>query len=338
MNNFMRGKTLNYVRKSIKYLLIALLSVCFIFVVRFIFISNVSELNPMFTDGELEIHMVDVGQGDCFIFLQNNKVMLVDCGTKGYLSKAYNKLQSLGVKKIDYVVISHFHQDHSAGLYKILHNYKVEKMIVTDMSTKSLPLYNHLFYYSINSYIALKDLCYFGDMVEYAKTDGGFKDFNFADSNVKFYAPVKDAYEIFNNYSLVMKVSYKDFDILMTGDMESEVEEELLEKFGDTDELQVEVYKAAHHGSKTSNTEDFLRMVDPKIVLLSSHNGDDNRYGHPVKAFVEYLDENHIKLYRTDEQGDVFMVTDGSKVYVDKLKADYISGQQIVNKELNERN
>jgi competence protein ComEC len=115
--------------------------------------------------------------------------------------------------------------------------------------------------------------------------------------------------------------------MLFTGDIESEVEKQLLESGVD---LSADIYKAAHHGSITSNTKEFLDAVNPSVVLISSDNGNHNTFGHPVESFMEYLQERNIMVYRTDELDTVTLVIDGESFTSDTSSGDYRSGRSIV--------
>lgn len=291
-------------------------------------IQNGHAENPMFTDGDLKMIMVDVGQGDCFLFLQEDKAMLVDAGPLDKPFNAQKALRNYGVKKLDYVILTHYHQDHAAGLYAVLFNTKVDKMLVTDMKNHKQSPRDYAFYKLFYAYMNFVDRLSERDIVTLAKENGEFKDFYFSNSFVHFLAPIDDTYSITNNYSLCFKMTYGKVDILMTGDIQSEVEEEILDS---GENISCEIYKAAHHGSKTSNTENFMQTVGPKFVLISSDNGNHNNFGHPVSRFVEFLEEEKIKVLRTDERGSVTMYTDGELIYYYPTElGDYKSGSELI--------
>jgi competence protein ComEC len=307
------------------------LVVCMLFTAAFIHIHAVQNNdveNPMFTDGDLKIIMIDVGQGDSFLFLQKDKAMLVDAGPQYRMNDCQNALKQYGVRKLDYIILTHYHQDHAAGLYSVLANTRVEKILVTDMSTNSQTIEDDTFYKIFYKYMNTVDLLTSRDLVKLAKVDGEFEDFYFSDSYVHFLAPVDDKYDIVNNYSLCFKMTYGDVDIMMTGDIQSEVEEQILES---GENISCEIYKAAHHGSKTSNTKEFVSRVNPQFVLISSANGERNNFGHPVKQFVDSLEERGVTVFRTDEMGTIEMYTDGQKIYYYPNKiGDYKSGKEII--------
>lgn len=327
MKTFMSNLFFRFFTKLLITLLFIIALFFLVVVLRLCVLYHSNPKNPKFTDGNLEIYMVDVGQGDSFIFLQNDKVLVVDTGNIYDSDATSNALKELGVKKIDYMMISHPHQDHVGGLFNIFMNFKIDNLITPNINSKEVPTCEIAFFiydFGIN----LADFIYDGTLVSYARDeDGNFNDFSFADSEVEFLGPQDEVYDIFNNYSLVFKVKYKDTSILMTGDMQYEVEEELLTSGKD---LSATIYKAAHHGSCTSNEDDFMESVNPDYVLISSDNGNHNEFGHPVKRFMKYLESKEIDVYRTDELGTVHIILDGTNVEFDTPKGDYRSGTEFL--------
>lgn len=123
-----------------------------------------------------------------------------------------------------------------------------------------------------------------------------------------------------NNNSLVFKLVYKDFSIMFTGDIEEEAEKAILEQYSNNiNKLQANILKIAHHGSKTSTTENFLKKVSPKIALIGV--GKNNNFGHPNEQVIERLKANKVKIYRTDEDGEISIVVNrnGENVNIQKF-------------------
>lgn len=110
-----------------------------------------------------------------------------------------------------------------------------------------------------------------------------------------------------NNNSLILKLTYKSFSIMFTGDIEEVAEKGIVEQYSDNiNKLQATILKIAHHGSKTSTTDDFLKTVSPKIALIGV--GKNNKFGHPNEQVIERLKANKVKIYRTDEDGETNIV------------------------------
>ena len=108
---------------------------------------------------------------------------------------------------------------------------------------------------------------------------------------------------VLNNNSIVAKVIYNNFSILFTGDIEKVAEENIIREYKDTNLLTSNIIKIAHHGSKTSSTEGFLNLVNPKIALIGV--GRDNKFGHPNEETIQKLKNMNVKIYRTDEMGEI---------------------------------
>ena len=108
-----------------------------------------------------------------------------------------------------------------------------------------------------------------------------------------------------NNNALVCKLNYKNFSMLFTGDIEEQAEKILISKYKSTNILKAEILKVAHHGSKTSSTEEFLKLVEPKVALIGV--GKNNTFGHPNDIVIERLRKLKCKIRRTDEEGEIII-------------------------------
>ena len=113
---------------------------------------------------------------------------------------------------------------------------------------------------------------------------------------------------------MVCKIIFYKFSILFTGDIEKEAENEIVQFYKTTNTLEADILKVPHHGSKTSSTEEFLNLVKPKIALIGV--GVNNKFKHPSKETVDKLKNRHVKIYRTDLNGEIFIkVNYNGKVY-----------------------
>lgn len=271
--------------------------IIFILVFIIIFIS--------ITPKKLNIHFVDVGQGDCtFIVTPRKQTILIDGG--GSASKEYDVGKNTllpyvldrGYTKLDYIFISHFDQDHVAGILTILEELKVETVIIpkqeenTENYQKFLELIKEK---RIKVNIVKK-----GDKVNIEK-------------NVYFDIlwPEKEQIKenVINNNAIVMKMHYGNFSILFTGDIEEKAEEKILKVYeGKERLLNANILKVAHHGSKTSTTEKFLKWVNPKAALIGV--GKNNLFKHPSEKTIENLRKYNVTIYRTDENGEITITID----------------------------
>ena len=259
--------------------------------------------------------MIDVGQGDStFITTPKNKTILIDGG--GSESKDLNVGKSTllpyildrGYKKIDYIFISHFDQDHVEGLLYVIKEIKVKNVVIGKQFEESENLKEFLrIVKEKNIKVSVVEA---GDRVKIEKDL--YFDILWPDSKNK----ISD--NILNNNSLVCKLYYKSFSMLFTGDIEQIAEKQLLKKYENTQKLKATILKVAHHGSKTSSTQEFLKIVKPKIALIGV--GKDNLFKHPSYETIEKLNSNNIKIYRTDEMGEItIMVSKNGKFAIKSI-------------------
>ena len=248
----------------------------------------------------LEIHFIDVGQGDCsFIITPKNQTILIDgggstdenfdVGTNTLLPYILDK----GFTKIDYIFISHFDQDHIGGLFSILQELKVGKVIIAKQEENSE---NYKKFLDIVKKKRIKvNLVKMGDKVK-------------IENNLYFDIlwPSKDYINenVLNNNSIVCKLCYNNFSALFTGDIEEIAENKILELYKDKEnKLCANVLKVAHHGSKTSSKKQILDKIMPQIALIGV--GKNNLFNHPSKDTLESLNKCGANVYRTDERGEI---------------------------------
>ena len=249
-----------------------------------VYLSFLILLNLVNIKENMEIHFIDVGQGDS-IYIRSGKIdILIDTG--GSIFKNNNiperivlpYLEKIGVRKLDAIFISHFHEDHSQGLQLLLDNFKVGHVFA---SHKPSETYKDLL--NDERFTLLRQ----GDRIAINK-----------DIRFNILWPIDDmAYEDnINNKSMVGVLEYKDTKVLFTGDIESEVEERLAEEIEEVD-----ILKLAHHGSNTSSREDFIEKLKAKVGIISV--GRKNIYNHPSVETIDLLEKNNMKIYRTDRDG-----------------------------------
>ncbi len=256
------------------------------------------------SNDDLKIYFIDVGQADCTLIEQNGKFMLIDAGNNDDGNLVVNFLKQKGVSKLDYVIGTHAHEDHIGGLDNVIQNFDEEKIFFpkTTSTTKT-----------------------FEDFVKavkaknkklYAPNSG--EKFTFANSTFEILAPNADNYEDANNYSIVIKLTYKNRSFIFMGDAEKISEDEILNKGYD---VRSDLIKIGHHGSSSSTSDKFLKAVNPKYAVICV--GKDNSYNHPKKSVMDRLKKYNIKVYRTDEQGDITAICDGENIVLDKTPASY---------------
>ena len=232
---------------------------------------------------DLEVHFLDVGQGDaCFIITPNHKTILIDGGGSTSSSFDVGKdtlipyLLDRGYTKLDYVFISHFDQDHVGGILSLLEELKVGQIFVSKQEEESEN------YEEFLGRVKEKNL----QVREVKKGDK----ITIGDVTFHILWPIEKQIEEnqLNNNAMVMKLQYKEFSMLFTGDIEEVAEKKILDTYNnDLDILKATVLKVAHHGSKSSSTEEFLKAVNSKVAIIGV--GESNMFGHPSDVVLERL-------------------------------------------------
>ena len=251
------------------------------------------------------VYYLDVGQGDSILLVfPKNKAILIDTGGKityqkeewQKSSKDYNIsdntikfLKSIGIRKLDYLILTHGDYDHMGEAINLVENFKVEKVIFNcgpynDLENELIKVLDKK---KISYYLYIKELN--------------------IDDNKLYFLNNKD-YGNVNDNSSVIYTELNNHKFLFMGDAGVDVEEDLIDKYNLQD---IDVLKVGHHGSKTSSSKNFINEVNPKYSIISV--GKNNRYGHPNENVLDNLEDS--KIYRTDQDGSIMF-----KINKDKLK------------------
>ncbi|GBF35240.1 ComE-like protein [Desulfocucumis palustris] len=248
-------------------------------------------------EGLLKVHFIDVGQADCILAqLPGGENMLVDAGNNDDGEKVVSYLREAGVNKIDFLVGTHPHEDHIGGLDTVINNFEIGKVY--------LPRVNHntKTYRDLLAAIKARGL-------KVTTAAAGVEMFSSAGVDAAMLAPVNTGYEELNDYSAVIKLTYKNVSFLLAGDAEETSEKEMLKAGFD---VRADVLKVGHHGSRTSTSPAFLRAVAPRYAVISA--GKDNDYGHPHQETLQRLEKANVKVFRTDRDGTLIFSTNGDKI------------------------
>lgn len=253
---------------------------------------NTKENNIQSNKNTLQVHFIDVGQGDSILIQVNNKNLLIDSGPNKSEDKLKKYLKKLNISKFDYIIATHPHEDHIGNMSYIINNFDVLNFYApkVENSTKA-------FETMVESLIR-KDL-----KIKVLKANIKSIDLG-KNIVVDVFSPFSNSYEDLNNYSPIVKISYGNTSFLFTGDAEELSENEVLNSGFD---LKCDVLKIGHHGSSSSTSEKFLKASNPSIAVISV--GEDNTYGHPTDTVLSRLKET--KIYRTDINGNIVITSDG---------------------------
>lgn len=267
--------------------------------------------------GQLTISMLDIGQGDAVLIQTGAKNILIDTGDDKYYedgkkgkenTQLLSELQKLKIDHIDTLVMTHAHADHIGKADKVIAQYGVKELVYNGIPSTSKYFINALKAAKANGTQQVKvkagDVLDFGNGVsfEIVSPSQSLIDEDTAAIKAKKKVDV-------NNESVVGRLTFGNFAMLFTGDAEGPVEKDMVASYGK--KLKCQVLKAGHHGSKTSSTAEFLKLVQPESVVMSL--GVNNQYGHPHEALLNRLQKQGVKnIYRTDANGTITIVSDGS--------------------------
>lgn len=243
---------------------------------------------------KMEVHFLDVGQGDSTLIVCGEHAMLIDTGddTRGTQIQSY--LQKQKIEKLDYLVLTHPDSDHIGGAPVIIEKFEIDKVFVSNFE-KDNRTYQKLIQ-------ALDD-----KRLSYTTPKVGAR-YSLGTASVTILAPGQE-YENPNDASVALLVQNGNHKFLFTGDAGEDAEQDMLDSGA---ALSADVYHVGHHGSKTSTSADFLEAVNPTYAVISCAEG--NEYGHPHAQTLNALRAKGVKVYRTDEAGTIIASSDGKKL------------------------
>jgi len=267
---------------------------------------------PIPGSGRLEVTFLDVGQGDAiFVRSPAGRTCLIDGGGKpNEIGDSVGEqvvvpfLQNLGLGKLDMVILTHPHDDHMKGLFTVLEEMQADRLVFAQNFLKG-PELEPLLNLASKSQVSLIPVSKGQEIT----LDQGVK--------LMVLSPAKQSIppeeDEGNNNSLVIKLTYQDVSFLLTGDGEMACLSSLL----DYRDLDSQVLKLPHHGSKTGFLPDFYEQAAPKAVVICVGK---NSFGHPAHDIIDYWAEKKIPVYRTDREGAITFSTDGKELWVETFR------------------
>ncbi len=258
------------------------------------FILVICVVSSLFNINRLTLSFIDVGQGDSVLLKYNGQNILFDAGgTKSYQSIT----DTLNDVKIDYLIVSHYHDDHINYIDNLQKTVKIKTIIAPPAETSNEEEILNGFKKYSDTVIASNDVTMENDELT-LKILTHHAAFEKNDPN---------------SGSLVTLIKYKNFSALITGDLEFEGEGNFLEEYDNLD-LDVDVLKVGHHGSKSATSKRFLDNIRPEVSIISA--GENNKYNHPEESLLQRLYSCGSKVYRTDKDSTVTVSTYGEKYYI----------------------
>lgn len=240
----------------------------------------------------LTVYYLDVGQGDATLFVGPDFTLLIDAGRHDR-QDMLPYLESMGIEQIDLMVGTHPHADHIGQMSQIIEKMPVQEVWLSgDIHTSK-------------TFERLIDTILEHDINYYEPRAG--ESFELGSALIEVLNPTELTGD-FHEGCLALKVTYGEVSFLFTGDIEKQTEEAMLVR---NEPVEATIFQLGHHGSSTSNTEKFLRAVNPDLAIYSAEKG--NSYGHPHREVMELLADLDIPVYGTDKHGTIRVITDGQQ-------------------------
>ncbi len=243
----------------------------------------------------LTVQFLDVGQGNAILIRCGGHYMLVDGGDWSKSSYVVSYLQKQGIESFDYVMASHYDDDHLHGLVGVLKKFDCDLVLDADYEADT---------WIYRSFVSVVKREKFQEI--HPKVG---QTYSLGDAQFTIVSPKTYDYEVENDNSIGFRLTYGDTSFLICGDASQASEQDMV---ASGQNLKSDVYLANHHGSNSSSTEAFLNAVDPEAIVISAAFG--NPYGHPAKDAMERICATDADIYRTDLQGEITAVSDGKTI------------------------
>ena len=262
-----------------------------------IFIISVDAKTNKTPGSLLEVHYIDVGQGDASLIVCGNEAMLVDAGDEGKGTAIQLYLKKHKIDRLKYVVATHPDADHIGGLDVIIYKFECGQVLIPNCSNDTSS-FEQLQY-------SMKAKGYSPHVV-----DVGEK-YTLGEAQIEILSPSAEfTFAETNDSSIVFRLDYGNNSFLFTGDATIPPQQALI--YDPDLDIDVDVLKVPHHGANTAYIKGFYDEVSPEYAVISC--GRNNRYGHPRQEVLNDLKSRGAKVFRTDEQGTIVAYSDGKEI------------------------
>ena len=245
-------------------------------------------------NGNLQVYFIDVGQADAIMIRVKDEYVLIDAGNNSDGPLLVDYFQDLGITEFQYVIGTHPHEDHIGGMDDIISNFSIENFYMPDVITTTKTFEDVLD--ALDSKQVELETPQIGDT------------FNLGDAIFEVMHISDDDSDL-NNTSIVLKLTYGNNKYLFMGDATDSVEKDII---NDDNDIEADVIKIGHHGSKYSSTAEFIKKVNPEYAIISV--GQNNSYDHPSTSTIDLLESNNIQIYRTNVDGTIISSSDGNTI------------------------
>lgn len=256
--------------------------------------------NDPLPDSQLRLTVLDVGNADCILLENSGEYMLIDAGENDDGEDIVTYLKQRDITRLKYVIATHADSDHIGGMDEVVKAISIDTFIMSFMPEGYTP--------TTRTYENLLNALVEKELMPTEPKHGDI--FTFGDARIEILSGLSD-HTSTNEQSVVCRVEFGNHRFLMMGDAGEDVEEELLNAKVD---VQADFLKVGHHGSRNSSTKAFIKAVSPSYAVITC--GLNNSYNHPHEETLDVLKKNGIQVYRSDLQGVITVVSDGSAITV----------------------
>lgn len=274
--------------------------IAIVLLVTAIFVQGRGCARPIENEGLFAMHVLDVGQASATLIVSGSHAMMIDAGNRDDAGMIQEYLAEQNVKKLDYLLFTHPHEDHIGAGTTLLREHDVDRIIMPDIALDMCPTAT---YADLLTAIEEKDI-----VTDYPKAGNVY---TLGEISFTIVAPSPDALtdsENLNESSLGVLITAGENKVLVYGDGEQACEQYMVANY----DIEADVLVVAHHGSSSSTGNVLLEAVEPRYAVISC--GAENDYGYPHREVLERLERQSIEIYRTDLQGHIFLTGNGKNI------------------------